>query len=190
MILFIDACMRPDSRTRRLAKHLLAQLDDTVETLVLEREEDLRPLNGSALARRDAAVAAEDFSDPMFRYARQFAAADTVVLAAPYWDLSFPAVVRTYLEAITVPHLTFRYAEDGRPQGLCRAKRLIYVMTSGGPVFCDFGYRYVEALAGALYGIEEVRLLSAENLDIVGNDPEAILARAMENADTLAQMLQ
>jgi len=38
----------------------------------------------------DALIAAGSFDDPMFALARQFAAADEVVIAAPLWDLSFP----------------------------------------------------------------------------------------------------
>ena len=42
----------------------------------------------------------------------------------------------------------FRYSDDGRPVGLCRARRLFYVSTSGGPAETDpFGFGYVEALA-------------------------------------------
>ena len=36
--------------------------------------------------------------DPLLDYARQFARADQILIAAPCWDLSFPAVLRAYLE--------------------------------------------------------------------------------------------
>lgn len=42
----------------------------------------------------------------MFKYAKQFAEADEIVIAAPYWDLAFPATVRIYFEAITVTGIT------------------------------------------------------------------------------------
>ena len=77
--------------------------------------------------------------------------------------------------------ITFVYTEDGQPRGLCRAKKLTYVTTAGGPVYsADYGYGYVRALATIFYGIGETRLIKAENLDILGADVEALLKAAME----------
>lgn len=181
-ILYLNACVRPESRTLRLADRLIARLEGDVTRLDLDREE-LLPLNYERLLMRDRLVREQRLDHPMLRYARQFARADTIVLAAPYWDLSFPALVKLYCEAVTVTGVTFRYREDGRPEGLCRAKRLYYVTTAGGPFVPDFGFAYVRALAGSFFGIPEVRCFCAEQLDIVGNDAEAILAAAMRQID-------
>ena len=35
----------------------------------------------------------------MFDLAGQFAGADTIVIAAPFWDLSFPAALKQYMQA-------------------------------------------------------------------------------------------
>ena len=114
----------------------------------------------------------------MFRWARQFSEADVIVLAAPYWDLMFPAKVRAYLEEVTVAGITFQYNEDGIPQGLCKAKRLIYVTTAGGPIIYNFGFEYVKALAQGFFGISDVRMFKAEGLDIQGADVNQIMERA------------
>ena len=114
----------------------------------------------------------------MLRFARQFAAADTIVMAAPYWDLAFPAKVRAYLEEITVTGITFRYSPEGIPQGLCKAKKLIYVTTAGGPIIQNMGFDYVKSLAHTFYGILDVALVKAEGLDIWGADPNKILEEA------------
>ena len=127
-ILLLNACVREESRTLRLAKHLLAQMDGAVTEIDMEREA-LRPLTSKTLAERDAILQNGDFEAPMLRYARSFAAADEIVVAAPYWDLSFPAVVKTFFEHVTVTGVTFSYGEDGRPIGHCRAKRLFYAET-------------------------------------------------------------
>ena len=94
-ILFIDACARPESRTRRLARHVLEQLQGENVKVQLYEEEQLLPLNNDRLQRRNGYVVAGDFAEEIFRYARQFAQADEIVIAAPYWDLLFPAVLRT-----------------------------------------------------------------------------------------------
>ena len=109
-------------------------------------------------------------------------------MAAPYWDLAFPAKMRAYLEEITVSGITFRYGADGIPQGLCRAKSLIYVTTAGGPMIQNFGFEYVKSLAHAFYGIADVRLVKAEGLDIWGNNPVEILEQAKCNVPVVLNM--
>ncbi|MBR5446051.1 MAG: NAD(P)H-dependent oxidoreductase [Clostridia bacterium] len=176
-ILFINACIRTDSRTLELAHHVLAQLPGETEEVKLY-EANLSPLDLQGMEARDRAARTGDFSDAAFALARQFADAETIVIAAPYWDLMFPAVMKNYLETITVSGLTFVYGENGIPQGLCKAKRLIYVTTAGGPIRQNFGYDYVAALARSFYGIGRVECVSAEGLDIHGADVQTLLAKA------------
>lgn len=179
-ILFVNACVRPISRTRKLAQTVLDLLNGEVEELRLY-DEKIPPLDLPALERREECVKAVDFSDQAFNYAKQFAAADVIVVAAPYWDLLFPAVLRNYLEAITVTGLTFCYTPQGFPKGLCNAKQLIYVTTAGGPVGDrSYGYEYVKALAQNFYGIPDVCCFMAEGLDIAGADTEEILKKTVE----------
>ncbi len=178
-ILFVNACVRQGSRTRRLAEAALARLGGEVETLDLGAEA-IPPLNAERLAARDRLCAAQDYGAPMLRYARQLAACDTLVVAAPYWDLCFPALLKCWLEAVCVGGVTFHYGEDGAPHTLCRTRRLLYVTTAGGyPGERNFGFDYVKALAETFFGVKTTRLLAAEGLDILGNDPEAILRAAI-----------
>lgn len=180
-ILFINACVRENSRTKRLADRVIAGLDGDVTELRLE-DEALQPLDHDLLMERDRLIGQEAFDDPMFRYARQFAEADEIVIAAPYWELSFPAMLKTYIELISVTGVTFGY-DDGRPAGLCKGKRLIYVTTAGGPVMADFGYPYIKALAETFYGIPEIVCYRAENLDVDGMDVESILRETEAQID-------
>ena len=176
-ILFINACIRPNSRTLELAKCVLQKLTGEVEEVKLY-EEELAPLTLKEMGIRDSAAKNKDFSDDVFKLPNQFAKADTIVIAAPYWDLMFPSVVKNYFEKVTVNGLTFAYGENGIPCGLCRAKKLIYVTTAGGPIRCNFGYEYVDALAKNFYGIKDVSCIKAEGLDIHGADANAIMQNA------------
>ena len=181
MILFINACVRKESRTRRLADHLLDKLGQPFDEVCLH---DIAfPVTGEAfLEMRDRLIAEEDFGNPAFDLARQFSEAETIVIAAPYWDLSFPASLKQYLEQVNVVGITFRYTEEGIPVGLCKAERIYYVTTAGGYfVPADFGFGYVKALAENYYGIHDVRLIEASGLDIYGADVDAILTSAEEN---------
>lgn len=181
--LLINACVHPASRTLRLAKRLLGHLGGATAELDLQRE-GLQPLTAESLRERDEILLRGDWNAPMLRYARQFAAAEEIVLAAPYWDLSFPAAVKTYFEHVTANGVTFSYGADGRPVSHCQAKRLFYVMTAGGPILPpNHGYAYVKSLAETFYGIPEIPCFSAELLDVEGADVEALLRDAEARID-------
>lgn len=185
MVLFINACVRRQSRTLRLAKCLLEKLGSEAEELRLDQV--AFPVADEAfLEKRDHLIAAGDFNDPLFAMARQFAAADIIVIAAPYWDLSFPAALKQYIEQINVLGITFAYTAEGIPQGLCKARKLCYVTTAGGSfVPEEFGFGYVRTLAQNFYGIPEVELIQAAGLDIDGADDEGILRDAIERIRSL-----
>ena len=139
--------------------------------------ENIEPLNAELIEKRERLIREGKLDDPMFRYAKQFATADEIVIAAPFWDLSFPAKLKIYLEQITVSGITFKY-QKGIPEGLCRAKKLTYVTTSGGPIFDDFGYAYVKTLAQKFYGIEKTEAVRAMNLDVHTILAEELLEKA------------
>ena len=184
MILFVNACVRKRSRTLMLAKRLLNTLEGEIKEVRLETT--VFPLVDEAfIERRETLKNAGKYDDPMFALGKDFAAAETIVIAAPYYDLSFPAMLKQYFEQINVLGLTFTYSESGIPEGLCKVKKLYYVTTAGGPVISDdYGFGYVKALANTFYGIEEVYQIKAEGLDIVGADVEAILERAFTERET------
>ena len=80
--------------------------------------------------------------------------------------------------------MTFRYTPEGFPAGMCKAKKLIYITTAGGPIGeYNLGFDYVKALATLYYGISEVQCFTAEFLDIDGADVPAIMAKAKEAVD-------
>jgi len=179
MILLINACVRKDSRTKRLADALLGKLNGEVEE-IRTSEMDFPVADEAFLQKRDDLIAKKKWDDPLFAPARQFAKADTVVVAAPYWDLSFPASLKQYFEQINVLGITFEYSPEGFPVPLCKAGKLYYVTTAGGSfVPEDYGFGYVKALAQGFYGIKDVELIKATGLDIYGADVEEIMNRAV-----------
>lgn len=178
MTLFVNACVGSQSRTEQIARAYLHRFTEYTELLL--DNQYLEPLDAGLLQNRSGCIARGDFSHRYFEQARQFAQAEEIVIAAPFWDLSFPAKLRIYLENICITGLTFRYNEMGTPVGLCRAKKLTYITTSGGPFLPDFSFHYIRALAEGFFGIGDVRLICAENLDIAGNDPQAIVAECIQ----------
>ena len=192
-VLLINACVRPESRTKRLADRLIQRLNSCTEagggvtvTEIDLQKENIQPLGFAALSERDSLVAGGDYSSDIFRYARLVSEADILVFAAPFWDMSFPASLKVFVEAVMVKGLVFSYAPDGMPVSLCRASRMYYVSTSGGPVGpVHYGYDYMKMISGSFFGVKECCLIQAEMLDVDGMDTEGILRGKLEEIDHL-----
>lgn len=197
-LLFINACVRGEkSRSLKLARRFLdrwqqAHPDGVITEVDLCKDRPV-PQYPEVLAERDALWEAGKLDHPMFDLAHQFANADRIVMAAPFWELSFPAILKIYLERITVTNITFGYNEQGANVGLCKAGKLLLITTRGGnfsrpeTAWMEMGARQMEALC-AMYGIPSFQCLAAEGLDDIRNDKEAILAEAMSRADALAEV--
>ena len=183
MKLFINACVRENSRTKRIADYFLSKQEEPFVEVRLDKIH-FPVVDDAFLAYRDQCVASGRFDDPVFDLAKQFALAEEIVIAAPLYDLSFPASLKQYFEQINVIGLTFAYSPYGEAESLCHCKRLTYISTAGGGDYIDtYGYGYVKALGEYFYGIKETRLIQCAGLDIVGADIEAILQTAFEQCD-------
>ncbi|WP_125140170.1 NAD(P)H-dependent oxidoreductase [Clostridium transplantifaecale] len=196
--LFVDCCIRgEESRTKELAGCLVDGLENRqgieLETVRL-MECDLKPLDAGDVKLRNELIASGCFENPFFDLTRQFASADAIIIAAPFWDFSFPSLLRVYLERMCVSGMTFHYNEKGETVGDCRASRMVYVTTRGGYTgvmpagYPDLAGEYMRALCQML-GIGRFDCLSAEGLDIYGNDAGAILNTAKERAACLLEEL-
>lgn len=190
--LIVDCCLRgAASRTVRLMEAFVRALpeDVEVEKLTLE-EEALSCLVGAHFEQRQRLLDAGALDHPRFRYARQFAAADIVCVAAPFWDLSFPALLKVYIEQVSVDGITFTAREEGLV-GLCRGTDLVLLTTRGGAYDGDpmeMGSRYLDAMH-TFFGFDRYHCVAADGLDVYGADVEAILERAMNDARALARGL-
>lgn len=196
-ILFVNACVRGEhSRTLRLARHFLAGYTALhPDEEIYERDlcaQRLEPQYPEVLAERDRLWEAGKLCDPLFDEAHRFAGARKIVVAAPFWDLSYPAILKIYLERISVCDITFGYDDLGQMKGLCQADDLLLITTRGGNFslpgssWMEMGARHLEALC-AMYGINRFHLLAADGLDDLNLDSEALLREAMERADALAR---
>ncbi|HKK96159.1 MAG TPA: NAD(P)H-dependent oxidoreductase [Anaerovoracaceae bacterium] len=178
MRIFVNACVHvgEGSRTKELAEHYLNSSGGYYETIDISSGE-IKGLSESELKERSELVDNGDYSDSMFSMAKKIALADEIVIAAPYWDLSFPAALKAFVERIFVQGITFDYIND-RPSGLCRGKRIVYITTAGGYIGeNNFGGEYIEGSFKFL-GVESFIQYQAEGLDVIGNDSKQILEKA------------
>lgn len=175
-ILFINACFRKESRTLRLAKIYLENKNANF-TEIKPGDMELPVLNTINTEKYCSACTTRDFSASMFDYGKQFAQADEIVIAAPFWNFSIPAQLHVYLELVCSQGATFDIDSNGNYNSLCKAKKLTYITTAGGQIpEQDHAWCYIKDLAQIFWSIPELEYYKAEGLDIVGNDVEKILA--------------
>ena len=190
-LLFVNACPRGNvSRTRMLAQVFLDQAEKNGWRIITQdlNELHLHSIDAQTLAVKEALCDRRAFDDDFFRHARAFQQVDLVLFAAPYWDLSFPSILKIWVENMYVRNLTFRYEND-RCIGLCRGREAVYITTSGSPIGeNDWGSGYMRAVMNAL-GISNFTSLSAEGLDLEGNHADTILAEAKQRVLQAAQKL-
>ena len=174
-ILFINACARTNSRTMVLAQEVLKNLEGDIKELKLF-DMDLKPLDEERISTR--------LTEPKHQVlAKEFAESEIILIAAPIWDMSFPAILKIYIENITITGITFKYTSDG-PMGLCKAKQVYYVSTCGGNYVMDFGFNYVKTLFSVMFGIKNFTLFTADKLDMRGSNVSGILEETIEEIDT------
>ncbi len=194
-ILFINGCIRMEkSNTLRLAKSFLSEFSKERTQEVDLNALKLVPLDRESLEKRDKEISNQNFDNPDFELAKQFKEADMIVLAAPFWEGTFPAMVHTYLEHICITGLTFTLTADGY-KGLCRAKEAVFFTTRGGiyeygPAKSDEHAIGVLKTIFKMLGIEKLTTIAAEGLDIKDFDCDGAMKTATKKALCLGQKLQ
>ena len=106
--------------------------------------------------------------------------------AAPFWDLSFPAVMRIYIEHVSACGLTYHYEADGC-HGDCRGERLAFLTAAG-----DFekpeslGVLYWKQLA-EMFGVPRFDYVFAGGLDVDPAGVPELMDAACERARALGR---
>ena len=171
-LLFVDCCISQrgeGSRTKKLADAFLTAFREKnpeaeVERVAPETLLALKPFDVEMLNERDALASVGAWDAPVFGLARQFRAADAVAVAAPFWDLSYPAALRTYIEYISANGLTYHYDAAGC-HGDCAAGHLGYLTSCGDVEREDsVGVIHWRQLA-AMFGIPQFDSVFAGGLD-------------------------
>lgn len=195
-LLFVNCCISQRggaSRTKALADAFLTAFRAShpgaeVEEVTPEALLALKPFNAEMLNRRDALAAENAFDAPVYALARQFRAADAVAVAAPFWDLSYPAALRTYIEYISANGLTYHYDAAGC-HGDCAAGHLVYLTSCGDVEREDsVGVIHWRQLA-AMFGIPQFDYVFAGGLDVRPDMAGDTLTAACTLAGALAKTL-
>lgn len=192
-VLFVNACVRGEaSRTLRLARVFMEALCAKLPGVEIIEHDlasmGLRSVDMETLNRKEALCDQLAWAEPLFAPAVDFQSADAVVIAAPYWDMSFPSILKVWVENMYVRNLTFKYVND-QSVGLCQGKAAVYITTAGSPIgLHDWGTAYIRDVLNVL-GIPGFAEVKAEALDLAGRHVEAIMAAAEEQAVLAARQL-
>ena len=168
-LVFIDATMREGSRTRRIARPLVDELGKRydIETIRLDGA-GFPAVDSRILHDRDSGIVPEEYAE----MARRIAAADRIVIAAPFWDMSFPSGLKVFIENRSRFHITFD-SDDRHCYGLCKCEKVLYITTRGMDIRTgdplEQATPYLRALS-YLWGLGELYVISAENMDYSSPD--------------------
>lgn len=172
-ILFINSCYNEErSRTLHLAKKLFEKFDidskfDFEEIKI--KDLHLLPLSEDRLKIRFDLANKKLFDMDMLTYSKKILSADIVVIAAPFYDFSYPSILKLFIENVSVPNLMYTYTKDGF-EGFARGRKFIYVTTRGSelPDSEDFGYLNLDRMF-KLFGFKESELISFGGTDFYEN---------------------
>ena len=163
-LIFIDACMRTGSRTKRIASAIIAELRKrySVETVDLTKN-IYSVADNYTLEDRNKGIV----PDEHVTLAKKIAAADRMVIAAPFWDMSFPSALKVFFENMSLFGVTFN-TNAKECYGLCKAEKVMYITTRGMNISTgdplEQATPYIKAIS-YLWGWGELTVVSAQNMD-------------------------
>jgi len=109
--------------------------------------------------------------------------ADTIVIASPMYNFSISTNLRAWIDHVVRAGRTFRYTEEGRPEGLLKNKKVV-VVTSRGGVYSegplnafDFQEPYLRTILGFI-GLTNVTFIHVEGLRISADAAAKGIAKA------------
>lgn len=122
----------------------------------------------------------------------QFIGADKYVFVTPFWNFSFPPVMKAYIDSVAVAGKSFKYTEQG-PVGLLTDKKAIHIQARGGiysegpAAGMEMGHRYLSIIM-QFFGVPSFDGVFVEGHAAMPDKAEEIkqnaIARAKDAAHT------
>lgn len=193
-VLYIKANVKPEgqSRTFKVSDSFIEEYkknnpNDEIITLDLYKEK-IDFLKGEDLGVVFGPKNEESRNHPVLKYSYQFAEADKYIIAAPMWNLSVPAILKAYIDYVSVVGIAFKYTAQGAV-GLLENKKAVYVAARGG-AYSGTSYEmdgiYLRAMLN-FFGIKDIETIEAEKLDVAGEDVNKIIEDSISKAKEIAK---
>ncbi|HHD2734411.1 FMN-dependent NADH-azoreductase [Clostridium perfringens] len=193
-VLYIKANIKNEgeSRTFKVSDSFVEEYkknnpEDEIITLDLYKE-NIDFLRADDLGKLFGPKDEESKNNSILKYAYQFADADKYIIAAPMWNLSFPAILKAYIDYVSVSGITFKYTAEG-PVGLLNNKKAVHIVSRGGGYDnspYEMGDRYLRTILG-FFGIKDIETIAIDNLDVMGVNVEEKVEEGIEKATSLAK---
>ena len=171
-IFYVDACLRTGSNTKKIADAIIAKLAERYEIETVRLSGNAFPVvNNDILNDRANGIVPDEYVE----MAKNLADADRLVIAAPFWDMSFPSALKVFLENMSLFNVTFG-SNEKECYGLCKAEKVLYITTRGMNIntgdALEQATPYIKAI-GKLWGLGELHVISAQNMDYSTEEQKA-----------------
>ena len=193
-VLYVKANIKNEgeSRTFKVSDSFVEEYkknnpEDQIITLDLYKE-NIDFLRADDLGKLFGPKDEESKNNSILKYAYQFADADKYIIAAPMWNLSFPAILKAYIDYVSVSGITFKYTAEG-PVGLLNNKKAVHIVSRGGGYDnspYEMGDRYLRTILG-FFGIKDIETIDIDNLDVIGVNVKEKVKEGIEKAISLAK---
>lgn len=113
--------------------------------------------------------------------------ADRIIFAVPVYNFNLPAQLKSYLDHVARAGVTFRYSQEGIPEGLLKGKQVVVLLARGGKAAGtpdDTVTPYLRQILGFL-GMNNVTFIAAEGMAMGEASALAGLTQAKQELDRL-----
>ncbi|MFC7394760.1 FMN-dependent NADH-azoreductase [Scopulibacillus cellulosilyticus] len=121
----------------------------------------------------------------------QFISADAYVFVTPMWNLSFPPMLKAYIDNVVIARKTFHYTAQG-PEGLMKNKKVLHIQSRGGvysegpAADMEFTNKYLQSVM-AFIGITDYDHLVVEGMNAFPEKSSSLLEEAKKKAEKAAK---
>ena len=183
-LLYLNVNIREEeSRTKRIADAFLNEIKNKYEIEEINLDKlDIYPKDNSYF--RTTEINKNDE-----KLAKQVASADKILIATPFWDMSFPSKLKIFIERATFPAITMSDKNDDI-RGVSGVKELLVITTRGWDIKdydeLDGISSYMKGLQ-LLWGIDKYHIISAIGLDKYLDKVDDLVNDAIEKAKEYAK---
>lgn len=164
-----------DSVSRKLTDMIVEKLkSDNPDADIVTRDLGTEPLaHLNPITTGAIRMGEDDWTDDMKAAApaekailEEFLSADVVVIGAPMYNFTIPSALKSWIDRLGVPRVTFRYSENG-PEGLAGGRKIIVASARGGNYGDDSPMDFQEGLLETFFnfiGIDDITVIRAEGV--------------------------
>lgn len=211
-LLYIVANSKPEeiSSSKIVGRSLVNRILEKNKDLELQElnlyEEYIPRPKYSYFSGRSALISSENLSGlseqeqkdvlQMTKLCDQFVSASIYIIASPMWSLSFPAVLKDYIDCVIQAEKTITFKNGSKPEGLLNDKprTFIYVQSSGANIpwimkpTLDKGLNYVEDIMKFI-GISNVHELLVDGTGTTETEKAESIEKAKSKIDSIIDQM-